>query len=132
MNTTHSKPLKPGSVKILVAEDEAVNYMFIEELFIDSDLTLIHANDGEEATQLFKHHSDIRIVLMDIKMPKMDGYTAAKKIKEINPDIFIIAQTAYALSVEIDKYKDAFDGYVTKPIDRDELFELITKYAVTN
>lgn len=131
MNTTPLQPIKPGSVKMLVAEDEAVNYMFIEELFIDSGITLIHANDGEEAIQLFKHHSDIRVILMDIKMPKIDGYTAAKKIKEINPNICIIAQTAYALYVEIEKYKNAFDGYVTKPIDRDELFELVNKSAVT-
>jgi CheY-like chemotaxis protein len=78
------------------------------------------------AIDICRKNPDIKLVLMDIKMPIMDGHEAAKEIRSFNPDVPIIAQTAYALDCEIKKYGSVFNDYLTKPID-EEL--LITKFS---
>jgi CheY-like chemotaxis protein len=65
---------------------------------------------------------------MDIKMPKMDGYTAAKHIRKLRPNMPIIAQTAYALTHEVEMYTEFFDDFITKPINRHELKEKIARF----
>jgi two-component system, cell cycle response regulator DivK len=67
---------------------------------------------------------------MDIKMPHMDGHTAAKLIKEFRPELPIIAQTAYALKSEIERFSDIFNDYLTKPIDENELKDKLLKYFI--
>ena len=107
---------------ILVAEDEPYNYLLIEEFLVNQGFTLIHAKNGEEAIRICKTNMEIDLILMDIKMPKLDGYSAAKQIKQFRPNLPIIAQSAYVLSHERDKYSDlAFDDFITKPIDVTEL-----------
>ena len=113
---------------ILVAEDEESNFLFIEELLIDMDLKLIHSKDGKETIDLFKANPNIDLILMDIKMPIMDGYEAAKIIKELKPDLPIVAQSAYGLEQERARYEDVFDDYLTKPIDEDDLKQMVMKY----
>ncbi len=105
---------------VLVAEDEEYNYLLIEEYLIDMDVNLIHAKDGAEAVDICMHEN-IDLVLMDIKMPVMDGHSAAKKIKKKYPKLPVIAQSAYALEHEIEKYEGIFDDYITKPINENEL-----------
>ena len=117
-----------NKMNILVAEDEEYNFLYIEELLIDYGLKIIHAKDGQEALDIFKSNTNISLILMDIKMPVMDGLTAAKKIKEINPHIPIIAQSAYGLDFEIEEYKEKFDDYLSKPIKSDLLKEIVLKY----
>jgi CheY-like chemotaxis protein len=112
----------------LVAEDEEYNYLYIKELLVDMDLKLIHAKDGKETVDIFITNSNIDLILMDIKMPIMTGNEAAKQIKKINPNIPIIAQTAYALERERAKYEGIFDDYLTKPINEDDLKQMIMKY----
>jgi PAS domain S-box-containing protein len=114
--------------RILVAEDVDVNYILIEEILKDLNYTLIHAKDGNEAVEICKANTDIQLILMDIKMPVMDGYSAAKLIREFRPGIPIIAQSAYALDSEIINYSDAFNDYITKPINSDELKTAINKF----
>jgi len=121
-NNLNNKPI------ILVAEDEEFNFLYIEELLIDFDYKLIHAKDGQETVEIFKTNSDISLILMDIKMPIMDGHTAEKIIKEQKFDIPIVAQSAYALEHERAKYEGIFDDYLTKPINEDDLIEKVTKY----
>jgi CheY-like chemotaxis protein len=66
---------------------------------------------------------------MDIKMPVMDGYEATEEIKKLNPEVVVIAQTAYAMKTDKEKVmKSGFDGYLSKPIKRDRLVSLIEKY----
>jgi len=120
---------KPKNIKtILVAEDAEYNYQFIEELLTELDFKIIHAKDGKETVEICKTNHDIDLILMDIKMPIMDGYTAAKLIKEFKPDLPIIAQSAYALEHEKQKFNEIFDDYVTKPIDKDELIGKVMNY----
>ncbi|HYX06929.1 MAG TPA: PAS domain S-box protein, partial [Bacteroidales bacterium] len=94
-----SKPVPESKNKrtVLVAEDEEYNYLFIEELLNNADVKLIHARDGKQAVDICRDNNDIDLVLMDIKMPVMDGKSAAQLIKEFRPELPVIAQTAYAL-----------------------------------
>jgi len=116
---------------ILIAEDDEINYMFIEEMLSEYNFTLIHARNGKEAVELFNQKMEqINLVLMDIQMPIMDGFTATKKIKELNSDIPVIAQTAYAYSTEIEMSKQVgCSDYIVKPIELEVLIEKIKRYA---
>ncbi len=117
---------------ILIAEDEEVNYLFLEALFENKgkgDFMLIHAKNGKEAVDLCIEGKNIDLVLMDIKMPVMNGHEATEKIKTAFPDLPVIAQTAY--SVESDRQlaiRHGCDDFLSKPIRRDKLFELMNKY----
>jgi hypothetical protein len=90
---------------------------------------LIRASNGIEAVELCQKHPEINLVLMDIKMPFMDGYDATKKIKKYFPDLPVIAQTAYAMNEDKVKAAEAgCDDYITKPIKRGELLAMMEKY----
>jgi two-component system, cell cycle response regulator DivK len=102
--------------------------LYIEELLIDCNYNLIHAKDGQETVDIFEINPAISLILMDIKMPIMDGHTAARIIKGQNPGLPIIAQSAYALEHEIEKYSGIFDDYLTKPINEGILIEKISKF----
>jgi PAS domain S-box-containing protein len=115
--------------KVLVAEDIEFNYILIEEILKGLNYSLIHARDGNEAIEICKANTDIQLILMDIKMPVLDGYSAAKLIKEFRPGIPIIAQTAYALDNEVARYGDAFNDYISKPINVEELTATLKKYV---
>jgi CheY-like chemotaxis protein len=120
---------------ILVAEDEEVNYLYIETLFekeIEGNYSLLHAKNGKEAVEICTSNKDIDLVLMDIKMPIMNGHEAAEKIKEKFPNLPIIAQTAY--STEPDRqlaFKHGCDDFMSKPINKENLFNLISKYLIS-
>jgi len=114
---------------ILIAEDEIVNYMFLEVLFEETGATLIHACDGQQAIDAVKTTPAIELVLMDIKMPNVNGLDATRQIKAIRPQLPVIAQTAYAM--QDDEYKALQAGcndYVSKPIDANKLIGLMKKH----
>ena len=114
---------------ILIAEDEIVNYMFLEVLFEETGAILKHAADGRQAIDAVKSNPDISIVLMDIKMPNINGLDATRQIKSIRPQLPIIAQTAYAM--QDDEYKALQAGcndYISKPIDANKLISMMKKY----
>jgi len=114
---------------ILVAEDEMFNYCYIEELLSSTNVQMLHAWDGKEAVELVKHHPDISLVLMDIKMPEMDGYVATRMIKEIRPRLPVIAQTAFALSKDRENALQAgFDYYISKPVSHNFFKKVISNY----
>ncbi|WP_298286280.1 PAS domain-containing protein [uncultured Lutibacter sp.] len=118
---------------ILIVEDEEINYTLLETLLkeiLKLDAHFIHAKNGLEAVEIFKNKSNsIDLVFMDLKMPVMNGYEAAKKIKKLSPNLPIIAQTAYTTSVEIKKAKDSgCVDYLTKPIKQDELINVLDKF----
>ena len=93
--------------KILVAEDEKTNYLFLEALLKRTSAQLMWAENGKIAIEAVKENDDIDLILMDIKMPEVDGYQATKEIKELKPNLPIIAQTAYALAGEKEKILEA-------------------------
>ncbi|MBR4266170.1 MAG: response regulator [Bacteroidales bacterium] len=103
---------------ILVAEDEDMNIAYMQEVLADTKATVLWAKNGEEAVKITKENPSIDLILMDIKMPVMNGYDATKHIREFNKDVIIIAQTAYALTGEKEKTIAAgCNYYITKPIE---------------
>jgi len=114
---------------ILIAEDELVNFRLLELVLQKTKATLLHGRDGLKTLELFKENPQIDIILMDIKMPEMDGYEVTTEIRKINPSIPIIAQTAYALEEEKQKTLDVgCNAYITKPIDKTKLLALIDSF----
>jgi PAS domain S-box-containing protein len=114
--------------KILVAEDEELNWLFVREMLRQTGATIHRARDGREAVALTRELSPDAI-LMDIKMPEMNGIEAARKIRGFNDTIPIIAQTAYVMTEE--KEESLLAGcnhFVTKPLDRTTIMELIDSY----
>ncbi len=114
----------------LIAEDEEDNFRYLEVALSISNASLIWARTGVEAVDIFNRVENIDLVLMDIKMPEMDGYAATKQIKIKNSKVPVIAQTAYAMSEEREKSIDAgCDDYIAKPIGYEDLLNTIHKYV---
>ena len=87
---------------VLIAEDEEANYQFLKTLLNRQGISCIKTNNGEEALQFFTNDlKKIGLILMDIKMPKMDGITATKKIRDLSSGIPVIMQSAYDLNNEL-------------------------------
>lgn len=124
-----NKPKGDNKPLVLVAEDDENNFLFIEALLEMVGCDYLHALNGKEAVEICKQDIDISFVLMDIKMPVMNGLEAMKFIKEFRPNLPIIAITAYSLTGDEQKFMEAgFDGYYAKPIKKDILDKLIKKY----
>ncbi len=126
-------PKAKGSGKkhvFLVAEDEDVSFIFMEILLKNHAGKIIRARNGVEAVNIYKEKRDeIDIILMDMKMPEMDGYEATRRIRQFDKDVVIIAQTAYALLGDKEKVLEAgCTDYISKPIEREKLLKMIEKY----
>lgn len=114
---------------ILIVEDEYSNYFFLELMFNKMGITPIVAHNGQEAIDFCKSNPSIDMVLMDLKMPVLNGFEATKQIKAMRPDLPIIAQTAYALSADKHKAIEAgCDDYLTKPIRKQDLMATLARY----
>ena len=107
---------------ILIAEDNESNYMLFKSI-LQKDYELVHAWDGEEAVELHqKFHP--HVVIMDINMPKMDGYEATREIRKVSKTVPIIAVTAYSFASDKEKImQNGFNGYMSKPVDIQRLKE---------
>lgn len=106
---------------ILVVEDDEINFRFLEIMLSRTKASIIHANNGQSAYDLAVN-GDVDLVLMDIQIPVIDGYTATRMIKEAKPHLPVIAQTAHALDDEKNECLEAgADSYVAKPINRKQL-----------
>ncbi len=102
---------------ILVVEDEEFNYLFIEEVLSGTEVKILWALNGKEAVAICETQK-IDLVLMDLKMPIMDGYEATKMIKSQKQELPIIAQTAFAMAGDEKKILGAgCDAYLKKPLD---------------
>lgn len=111
---------------ILVAEDDNLNFLLFQKIIQLRNYNVIRAINGQEAVDICIKNPNIDLLLMDIKMPVMNGFEALEKIKVIRPKLIVIAQTAYSSSEDEAKiYKAGFYGYITKPINREKLFEII-------
>ena len=118
---------------ILVAEDDNINFLLLKKIMQNKNYNIIRAVNGEEAVAICANNSNIDLVLMDIKMPIMNGFEALVKIKEIRPDLVVIAQTAYASNEDKERiYSAGFYEYLTKPINREKLFEMLDDVFQSN
>ena len=115
-----------SNLSILIAEDDDISKLFFKTILKNKIKTLTFANNGKETINKLKEAPDTDIILMDIKMPEMNGYIATREIRKFNKKVIIIAQTAFGLQGERKKALAAgCDEYISKPIDRDLLFEKI-------
>ncbi|WP_462279905.1 PAS domain-containing hybrid sensor histidine kinase/response regulator [Salinivirga cyanobacteriivorans] len=116
-------------IKILIVDDEETSLMYLEVLLSDIFNNILSAKNGVEAIELCKGTPDIDLVLMDLKMPQMDGYTATEEIRSFNSEVVIIAQSAHAFDEDIKKALDAgCNDYITKPVSQDNVLRKINKY----
>jgi CheY-like chemotaxis protein len=107
-------------------EDEEMNYLLLKELLESRGAILLWAENGEKALQLIRQHPDVFLVLMDIRMPVMNGIEATRQIKDITPDLPVIALTAYNMQEDKEKaIQSGCDAFLTKPVQREELFFVI-------
>ena len=114
---------------ILVAEDDNINFFLFQKIIQNQNYNIIRATNGQEAVTICETHPDINLILMDIKMPLLSGYEAIKIIKTLRPNIPIIAQTAYASDEDkLHILREGFSDYISKPLDRNHLINLINKY----
>ena len=113
---------------ILIAEDEESNYSFLEHVLKRTGVKILWAKNGKETVNIAKTEK-VDLILMDIRMPGMNGYEAAELIKQENTDIPIIAQTAYALKGEKElSLNSGCDDYIAKPIDIIQLMEVLNRH----
>ena len=118
-------------IPILIVDDEVLNLFFLREVLQDYNFEIFEATNGKKAVELCNSSQQIKLILMDMKMPVMDGFEATKIIKSKYPEIKIIAQTAYALAYDEEKAKSAgCDDYLTKPLSLTLLDKIFSKYSM--
>ena len=117
------------NLKVLIVEDDEISDLLIFTMLEKISNQVLHSETGVEAIETCKNNPDLDLVLMDIKMPDMNGYEATRQIRQFNNDVVIIAQTAFGLSGDREKAITAgCNDYITKPINKDQLLSLIQKY----
>jgi two-component system, cell cycle response regulator DivK len=113
---------------ILVVEDEDHNFAYIHEILKRTRVTILRAENGVKAVERAKKEP-IDLVLMDIKLPEMDGLNATMEIRKILPEIPIIAQTAFAMEQErLACLHAGCDDYISKPFEPFRLLERVKRY----
>jgi len=116
-------------LKVLVAEDDEVSSKLITMTFNEISSEIIYAITGIEAIHACRNNPEIDLVMMDMKMPEMNGYEATRQIRQFNNKIIIIAQTAYAMEGDRENAIEAgCNDYISKPINQDKLKQLLWKY----
>lgn len=128
-NTLYNMEYNWKDKVILVAEDVPTNFLLVKKSLRKTEVNLIWAKNGQEAVDECKKDQQIDLVLMDIRMPVMNGLEATRLIKPIRKDLPIIAQTAYAMDSDRNRSLEAgCNDYISKPIDLKAFIELISKY----
>ncbi len=119
---------------ILIVEDEDFNYFFLQEVLELTKAKILHSKNGKDAVETYLQNRDsIDLILMDMKMPVMDGYESTRRIKEINPNIPIIAQTVFALGSEKKLLFEAgCNDFISKPIRPSLLYRILERYFEKN
>ena len=116
--------------KILVAEDNNMNFQLFCGIFENIEVELLHAWNGKEAVDIYRENQDISLILMDINMPVMNGEDSTILIKEINPDVPIISITAYLAYGSVkEENRKYFCEFIEKPLDVLYLLKLARKYC---
>ncbi|MGM0531442.1 MAG: response regulator [Bacteroidota bacterium] len=128
MHTTDSTNNWPDKT-ILIAEDEESNFKYLELALRDTQVNIVRARNGKEAVTICNRNSNIDLVLMDIKMPGMDGLQATREIRQFAEHLPIIALTAYAMADDKDtSLKAGCNDYISKPVKRNRIFSILSKY----
>lgn len=117
---------------ILIAEDVETNFILIKRFLRKTGVNILWAKDGREAVDIFNNHNEIDLILMDIRMPVMNGFEALKIIREANPDVPVLAQTAYAMDGDAEKsIAMGCNDYISKPIVLQDFIQKLDQYLKT-
>lgn len=120
----------PGNIKILLVEDDEVSYLYLKEIMTGYSIELKWAQNGLQAVDICSDEKDLDLVLMDIKMPDMNGIEATKKIREIRPDLPVIAVTAFAKNEDrLTALSAGCNEFLSKPIKKEDLIMVIARYS---
>ena len=121
---THSK--KMNLPKILMVDDDGRNLFSLKQILSSLDVTLLTANNGQEAVMLFEKNPDMALILMDMMMPVVNGYDATQAIRNLNKKVPIIALTAKAMKDDRERCLAAgCTDYLSKPVDVNQLLSLV-------
>ena len=121
-----------SNLKILIAEDDKLNFLFLKKIIENIGITVMHAKNGAEAVEIVRNDAEIALVLMDIKMPLISGEEATLQIRKFNQTIPIIAQTAFAMPSDREKFIGiGCTDYISKPIKKNKLISLLKKYLTS-
>jgi len=116
-------------LKVLIVEDDETTALYLTEVISDFSRKILHAPNGLKGLTYFRNHSDIDLILMDIKLPGIDGYEVTRQIRRYNKKVIIIAQTAYDNSTDRDKaLESGCNEYIAKPIFKNDLLKLISYF----
>lgn len=119
-----------NGVKVLVAEDEDINFSYIQEVLRSRKIAVDRAMNGIQAVEMMSQDAKYDIVFMDVRMPKMDGLQATRKIREFDSRTPIVAQTAFVMNdSKLNAIESGCNDYVSKPIKQSELLAMIDKYV---
>ncbi len=114
------------SQTIIIADDDQISRLLLKKVLKDENFMLIFAENGKDALELVKKHPETELVLMDVKMPDMNGCEVTRLIRQIRPELPVVVLTAFASPEEREKASDAgCDSFITKPVKKNELIDLI-------
>ena len=117
-----------GNKVIVIAEDEQINYLFLKAVLKPTNAGIIWTKTGRETIDVCLSEK-VDVVLMDIKMPDLNGLEATIEIKKVKSDLPIVAQTAYAMEEDEEaSIKAGCSDYISKPIRPENLLIIISKY----
>ncbi len=112
----------------MIVEDDEISYSLLSRTLQKISKEVLHVITGVQAVEACRNNPDLDLVLMDIRMPQMNGLEATQQIRQFNKDVIIIAQTAYAFAGDCEKAIEAgCNDYISKPINKTLLYELIKK-----
>jgi CheY-like chemotaxis protein len=121
-------PEVPG-LKILIVEDDEMSELFLRKVIKSYSKEILHTRTGVEAVEACRNNPDVDLILMDIRMPVMDGLEATRQIRQFNKEVIIIAQTAFGLTDDREKAIAAgCNDYISKPVQRDQLIALLQNH----
>jgi len=128
ITTTSKAQFNNIKINVLIAEDNLPNFLYLKSLFSKYNYQILHALNGAEALKLFNKNKTIDLILMDLKMPVMDGLETTREIRKIDKNIPIIALTAFAMENDREKAIEAgCNDYISKPVSNEKLIEIIHK-----
>lgn len=130
-NTIRINVNNNGKQTILIAEDNDNNFFYLDLILKNEFTEIIHAWNGIEAVNLCRNHPEVSLILMDLKMPEMNGFEATEQIRQFRDDVPIIAITAYSGNEDKQMAHEAgCDDFITKPINKQFLLEKLTEYGL--
>lgn len=129
--STFDEDIKSKDLKILVVDDEALVRKYFGVILKDVKKDILYAKTGKEAVEVYTSNPDIDLILMDVRMPEMNGFEAAKIIRELNKDVQIIIQSAFVeLGENHEAIKAGANEFISKPVNKNKLMSVLEEIFV--